>query len=256
MTIGVVIVTHNSKQHISTCIESVRHEDVTNIVVVDSASTDTTLIEVRALNVQVIVLSENKGFGHAANVGAQTMNTDYVLFINPDAYLELGAIQNVKDLLIKSKQAGVVGIMLQDMQGNQEKQCFGKEPSLVRLITRKFQHAVALQTPFQTGWVSGGAMIVKKELFARIGGFDEDFFLYWEDIDVCRRVREAGYTVWLHPQARAFHARGASQEDGKAKTRIYDTSADRYYKKHYPTYIWLIQHMVRKMYRIVRPKAQ
>lgn len=256
MTIGAVIVTHNSRQHVGTCIKSLMQEGIGDIVVVDSASTDTTVSDLRASNIRIIVLPENKGFGHAANVGAQTMNTDYVLFINPDAYLKVGAIQNVKDLLSKSKQAGVVGIMLQDVRGSQEKQCFGKEPSLLQLVTRKFQHTVAAQAPFQTDWVSGGAMVVDRQLFSRLGGFDEDFFLYWEDIDMCRRVREAGYTIWMHPQTRAFHARGASQEDIKAKTRIYDMSADRYYKKHYSTLIWLLQKIFRRIYRLLRPMAQ
>lgn len=256
MTIGAVIVAHNSKNYIALCVNSLIREGIIHIVVVDSASTDATLEKVRALNIATISLQENKGFGSAANIGMQTMNTDYVLLINPDAYLETGAIQSVKDLLNRVKQAGVVGVMLQDVRGKQEEQCFGKEPSLIRLVTRKFQHTVAPQVPFQTGWVSGGAMVVDRELFTRLGGFDEDFFLYWEDVDICKRVREAGYTIWLHPQARSVHARGASQEDAKAKTRLYDTSADRYYKKHYPISIWLLQRILRKIYRLAHPEVR
>lgn len=256
MTIGAVIVTHNSKDHIAACIESIRREGIANIVVVDSESRDTTLTEARALGVQGIALSENQGFGYAANIGARRMNTDYVLFINPDAYLETGAFGRIQDVLNRVQKIGIVGMMLQDVRGKLEKECFGKEPSLIHLLVRKFQRRPMLQIPFQADWVSGGAMVVDTKLFSRIGGFDEQFFLYWEDIDFCRRVRQEGYSIWVHPQAKATHIRGASQADMTVKTRIYDVSADRYYKKHYSTPIWLLQRILRKVYRIVRPEAR
>lgn len=255
MTIGVVIVTHNSQEHIRGCVESLIRENIEHIVVVDSASTDDTLHQVAMFNVRTISLSENKGFGHAANTGAQKMNTDYVLFINPDARVETGALQRVQELLRMVRDIGVVGLSLQDSHGKQEAECFGKEPSLMRLVLRKFQREVILEDPFETDWVSGGAIVIHKKLFSQIGGFDKGFFLYWEDIDLCRRVRQAGKSVWLYPSARAIHIRGASQGNQKLKTRIYDTSADRYYKKHYPTHIWLIQRVLRKLYRTVRPLA-
>lgn len=261
MTIGVVIVTHNSKDYIGACITSLRSEGVTNTVVVDSASTDDTLQDVNALHVQVIALSENKGFGYAANRGAQHMNTDYVLFINPDAYLETGALRCIQDFLKRVSEAGVIGMMLQDTHGMSEHAGYGYEPSLIRLMHRIVIPVLSAgwrtgSTPFQIDWVSGGAMVVKKAVFDQLGGFDERFFLYWEDVDFCRRVRQAGYSVWVHPQARAIHIRGASQADAALKTRIYDMSADRYYKKHYSTTIWLIQRALRKIYRIVRPEAR
>ncbi len=256
MTVGAVIVTHNSKDHVAACVESVRREGITAIVIVDSASTDTTLSEVRALGVQSIVLSKNKGFGFAANTGAQNMNTDYVLFINPDAYLETGALGIVQNFLSRTQKTGIVGMMLRDVRGNSEKECFGKEPGLLHLLARKFQQRAIFQAPFRADWVSGGAMIVDRKLFSLIGGFDEQFFLYWEDIDLCLRVRQEGYSVWVHPQAKAVHVRGASHLDMAIKTRIYDVSADRYYKKHYSTTIWLLQKIFRKIYRLFRPLVQ
>lgn len=255
MTIGAVIVTHNSQQYIKTCIESLVQEGIKHIVVVDSASTDDTLHQVAMFNVHTISLSENKGFGYAANKGAQDMNTDYVLFINPDARIETGALQRVQELLRIVPDIGAVGLSLQDSNGKQEKECFGEEPNPMRLVLRKFQKENVSDDPFETDWVSGGAMIVYKNTFSQIGGFDEGFFLYWEDVDLCRRVREARKSVWVHPQAKTVHIRGASQGNQKLKTTLYDASADRYYKKHYPTHIWLIQHILRKLYRIVRPLA-
>lgn len=256
MTIGAVIVTHNSKNHIRSCLESLTHEGIQNSIVVDSASTDNTLQVLRELSIPCIPLAINNGFGHAANRGSSLMNTDYVLFMNPDARLETGALQSIRCLLHRIKKVGVIGLALEDTINVREKENFGSEPSLKRLFVRKLIKKQLAQAPIPVDWVSGGAMVVDRSLFSHLGGFDESFFLYWEDVDLCKRVREAEYTVWIDPGAKAIHIRGGSQVNQKTKTHIYDASADRYYKKHYSTSIWFIQHMLRKIYRIVRPETR
>lgn len=255
MTIGAVIVTHNSKKYITKCIKSLAREGVQDIIVVDSASIDNTLQEAANCNVRTTKLHENKGFGHAANRGVQELNTDYVLFINPDAWLMPGAIQEVIRVLTDTENLGVLGILLQDANGNIETSSFGQEPDIKNLLIRKFLSKSNKNKPVGTDWVSGGAMVVNRELFARLHGFDEDFFLYWEDIDLCKRIRQAGYTVYFSPNSRASHLRGASNVDKAIKTHMYDASADRYYKKHYPTHIWILQRILRNIYRIVRPRV-
>lgn len=255
MTIGAVIVTHNSENHITSCAQSVRQEGVSHIVVVDSASMDRTLQIVNALGVQTIPLPHNKGFGYAANKGAHMLNTDYVLFLNPDANLASGALEHVTKLLTRDSTIGIIGMMLQAPSGVPERYCFGDEPSLSTIMGRKYKKDRIPNKPMKVDWVSGGAMVIARNVFTQIGGFDESFFLYWEDIDLCKRARKAGGTVWLHPDAVAIHARGASQEDSRVKTLRYDTSADRYYKKHYPTPIWLLQRILRKVYRHLSPQT-
>lgn len=254
MTIGAVVVTHNSESHIEKCIESLKREGLQTIVV-DSASTDGTKDKLSHLKTETIILSENRGFGHAVNEGVKNVNTDYVLFINPDAYLESGALEGFTDFIQQHPNIGIIGLSLWDEEGKSEIASFGNEPTLQRLLTRHRFNTGPLTEAWRVDWVSGGAMLVKKSLFEELGGFDEGFFLYWEDVDICRRVRQVGYSVWVYPQAKAIHARGASQADMAEKTRIYDMSADRYYKKHYSTTIWLLQGILRKIYRIARPTA-
>ncbi len=256
MTIGAVIVTYNSGQYVQGCIESLIREGINQIVVIDSASTDTTPKEIRNFKLQYILLQENKGFGHAANRGVKELNTDYVLFINPDAYLAPGALQSIWDAFTENPAIKIAGIVLQGNNTVPEKDSFGDEPTLQNLCIRKIVRKQLPHQPFQVSWVSGGAFVINRELFFACSGFDEAFFLYWEDVDVCRRLRDAGHLVWVVPSARAFHVRGGSKLHGKTKTRIYDASADRYYKKHYPIYIWFMQRIARKLYRIVRPNAR
>lgn len=254
MTIGAVVVTHNSEAHIEKCIESLKRERLP-IVVVDSASTDGTKERLSRLDVETLLLSENRGFGYAVNVGVRKVNTDYVLFINPDAYLELGAMQGIVDFIQHHSKGGIIGLLLCNEAGNAEVTSFGDEPTLAALLSRHASKKGLPVTPQRVDWVSGGAMLIKKSLLEKLDGFDEGFFLYWEDVDLCKRARDAGWEIWIYPKARVFHVRGASQKSEKEKTRLYDASADRYYKKHYPTHIWHLQRLLRKIYRLVNPRA-
>lgn len=254
MNIGAVIVAHNSKEYIHACIANIASEGIELIIVVDNASTDGTTLQVQPL-AQTILLSENKGFAVAANRGAELMNTDYVLFVNPDAYLQAGALKYVQDTLDHIPNIGALGMALQNVDHVSEKQGFGIEPRLRNLFLRKVTNGKLLHAPFQVDWVSGGAMVVDHELFSRLGGFDESFFLYWEDVDLCKQIREAGYTVWVDPRANVVHIRGASQTSQEQKTHMYDVSADRYYTKHYSPHIWITHRILRKLYRIFRPNV-
>jgi GT2 family glycosyltransferase len=247
--IGAVVVTHNSEKQIAKCIESLKKEGVTDILVVDSASQDKTQHVVLSTGCKFILLNENKGFGTAANKGAQEMNTDYVLFINPDAYVLPGSIEAVQDIYAKEKEVGVIGMMLLDTNGIPEAHSFGSEPTLSTLFNRHVSSLPSPTSPMNVDWVSGGALCIPRSLFLEVGEFDESFFLYWEDVDLCTRVRNAGYSVLITPHARAIHLHGASHSDERLKTRMYDLSADRYYKKHYATHIWYLQRILRNIYR-------
>lgn len=255
MSIGAVVVTHNSRDHIRSCIESIQAEGIEEIIVADSLSTDKTPEILTTVKARTIQLPDNRGFGYAANRGAELLSTDYVLFLNPDACLGRGALEIAMEGLRARRYIGAVGLLLRNEQGIPEIASFGREPSFIQLLTRKLARNIVPDSPALVDWVSAGAVIVDRKLFTALGGFDEQFFLYWEDIDLCKRIRGAGYAVMLHPQAGATHVRGASQRDSGVKTAMYDLSADRYYKKHYPTHIWRFQKVLRRIYRIIQPRA-
>ncbi len=249
MNIGVAIVTYNSARDIARCIASVTAEGVRDIVVVDSASEDATVLELSRLDIPHKVLGENKGFGYAANRAAEMLNTEYVLFLNPDAVLIEGSIKNLIKTVQDNAQAGIIGMLLCDASGTPERMAYGDEPSVWRIMIRRLQHKKPGISPFFTDWVSGGAFLIRKTLFEHLGGFDEEFFLYWEDVDLCRRAREKGFKVLIDPTAKVMHVRGGSNLPDTEKTTIYDQSADRYFKKHYAWAIWAIQRFLRRLYR-------
>ncbi len=249
MKIGVAIVTYNSARDIKACIESVIREGLQDIAVVDSASEDETVKVITELGQPIQVLGTNQGFGYAANRAARMTNTEYVLFLNPDSTLQPGSIQSLNRTLEENPHAGIIGMLLCDSNGKPEYMAYGDEPTLWRMILRRVVRPTSLSVTSPVDWVSGGAFLVKRSVFDAVGGFDEDFFLYWEDVDLCRRVREKGYPVLMSPKAKVTHIRGGSNLSSVQKTRAYDQSADRYFKKHYSWAIWKIQRFLRKLYR-------
>ena len=255
MTIGAVIVTYNSKNTVRACIDSVRSEGVSDIVIVDSNSTDGTQSDISNLEGRVIELSENRGFGFAANAGADLLNTDYVLFINPDAYLRSGAPSSMMKVMNSRNKIGAVGGMLVDVRGAPEPYSFGETVTPFGIVARAWRRQKSVFAPVSVGWVSGGALLVNRRVFQGIGGFDDSFFLYWEDVDLCRRIKECGFDVYIDPNAVVVHVRGASSADIREKTELYDASATRYFQKYYPPLIWRTYLIARKIYRLLRPLA-
>lgn len=249
MNIGVAIVTYNNSQDIAACITSLRQEGLQDIVVVDSCSSDNTVQEITTAGCRYIVLDTNRGFGYAANKAAHMLNTEYVLFINPDARLLAGSRARLAQTIQDHPSAGIIGMLLVDSSGVPEAMAYGDEPNLFRMISRHFYRKKRPSNPFTVDWVSGGAFIIQKKLFDDLGGFDEQFFMYWEDVDLSKRVREKGRAVLLDPNAKVTHARGGSSLGDQVKNKIYDQSADRYYKKHYSSTIWCLQRFLRKVYR-------
>jgi N-acetylglucosaminyl-diphospho-decaprenol L-rhamnosyltransferase len=253
MTLGVVIVTHNSAKTIQAAVASVLRIGVRDIVVVDSASSDATKDIVTQQECDFIQLSTNRGFSVAANIGAAKISTDTILFLNPDAYITQGAMEAMIETLSSDSHIGVVGGLLVDAQDVAERYGYGRLLGPLEIVWRHFRAEKTLNIPTPVGWVSGGALMVRRSIFQNIGGFDEEFFLYWEDVDLCRRVHLAGYTVYIDPRARVVHVRGLSSVDQMKKTALYDASATRYFQKYYPLILCHLQTTLRRIYRALRP---
>lgn len=251
-TVGAVIVTFNSKENLPECVHSLRENDIKEIIVVDNNSTDGTSSVAQSMGLKTIRNQVNVGFGSACNQGAAHITKRNILFINPDARIEKGAILKAQKALSSSARVAVAGMCLVDSRGNPEPDGFGTEPSLLQLLKRR----VNRRSTGRCDWVSAGALLANKKAFNAVGGFDPSFFLYWEDVDLCRRLREQGYLVAFVPTARVKHARGASQSSASKKTAYYDASADRYYRKHYAKSIWITQRILRKIYRYYSPLAR
>lgn len=260
--IAAVVVTYNNETTILDCIKSLRQAGVKTVVVVDNASSDGMVSLVHSCPVQLIRQTKNGGFAQAANAGVKALaskQNSYILFLNPDAVL-IGSLEPVVQLFEASPTLGIIGLPLVDRDGNPQRDSFGSEPTLTHLFVRniaplrpRLRGAIG---PLGADWVSGGALLIRSDVFLQLQGFDEQFFMYWEDVDLCRRARAVGMQVARASGPAVKHERGGSLLDRRAKAAIYDQSADRYFQKHYAAPIWLLERFLRRLYRCLSPLAR
>jgi hypothetical protein len=217
-------------------------------VVVDNASTDGSAAAVRAgfPGVKVIANAENVGFARACNQGARESGAPLVLFLNPDASLEPGALPVLASLVESRPRVGIAGPRTHSTNGDIQVSTGPDLSLLSEWRQRRLVRGVAGRDPkalaqaevlhareHEPDWVSGACLLARREAFLAVGGFDERFFLYEEDADLCRRVRAAGWQVVFTPAAEVRHALGLSMARAPERARLeYRRSHLLYYRKH------------------------
>jgi GT2 family glycosyltransferase len=252
--VTVVIVNYNSGAHLERALESVRsHAPGATVVVVDNASNDGS--EHAAENrsgVTLIRHPRNVGFGAGVNLAANSApGGSPLLLLNPDGALTAGAVDALRRELEGHPECAIAAPTIRNedgsLQGNVRGDptmltgLFGRTTLLTRLLPnlavaqRQVVTAGAATGDSRTAdWVSGACMLIRREAFAAAAGFDEDYFLFWEDADLCRRLRRLGYTVRYVPDAEVVHrVGGSSGGPARARTiREFHRSAYHYYRTH------------------------
>jgi N-acetylglucosaminyl-diphospho-decaprenol L-rhamnosyltransferase len=232
--LAVVVVSHNSLAEIDRCLASMVDLGCP-VYVVDTASTDGSASHVRETYPGVHVIdTENRGFGAAANEGVRLATSTYVLVLNADAWPEPGALRSLVEAADGEPTMGAIGPRLVYPDGSRQRSIFGfprNAGALVSLVmfpgvtSRTYELWQALRGHpdrhdgngdwFEVGsseFVSGAAMLFRREAFAEVGGFDGRFFMYCEEIDLCLRLRQAGWSVAFHPASVFTHVGGASTQ--------------------------------------------
>jgi N-acetylglucosaminyl-diphospho-decaprenol L-rhamnosyltransferase len=221
--VSVVVCTYNAMPWIEPCLESVRGLEC---VVVDNGSTDDTLALVAKRFPEAIVeQQENRGLGAGWNAGIARASGEYVLLLNADAWVVDDAVETLATFLDAHPQAGLVGPLLRNPDGSLQRSVRGF-PTLWRLATeyfflRKLAPRSELLNGFYAGsfrhdaerkveWAMGAALLARKDALAAVGGLDEDFFLFSEEVDLAYRLREAGWETWFTPAAEVTHVGGAA----------------------------------------------
>ena len=217
-------------------------------LVVDNASSDGSpdAVVARFPGARVIANAENVGFSRACNQGARETRAPFVLFLNPDATLAPGSLAALVALVEARPRVGIAAPRTRSSNGDIQVST-GADLSLVsEWRQRQLVRAVAHRDPralaeaearhaveHEPGWVSGACLLARREALDAVSGFDERFFLYEEDADLCRRVRAAGWQVLFTPEAEARHARGRSMARTPERARLeYHRSHLLYYRKH------------------------
>jgi len=220
--IGVVVVTYASASTIEACLfRLLASRDVARVVVIDNASPDDTAAIVERLarrdaRLGLVRNPENRGFAAACNQGATAISQPWVAFVNPDAYVARDTLSRLVAHAIARPGAGLLGVELASEAGEVDLASRRADPSLreqVASLGRRdalyLGHDPA-QVVQPVDAVSGALMLMPLGLFVRLDGFDEGYRMHAEDLDLCRRVREAGYEVVVANDLRVTHVRGVS----------------------------------------------
>lgn len=220
--IGVVVVTYASASTIEACLfRLLAARDVARVLVIDNHSPDDTVARVermaaRDARLSLVRNAENRGFGAACNQGATAIAQSWLAFVNPDAYVERDTLSRLVGHARGRPGAGLLGVELFDERDQVDPASRRSDPSLREQMFSLGRRdnlylgrdpALTLQ-PVDA--VSGALMLLPAGLFLQVGGFDEGYRLHAEDLDLCRRVREAGYEVMVANDLRVLHVRGVS----------------------------------------------
>ena len=248
-SVAAVVVHYRTPKELRACLAALerQHDPCREIVVVDN-SHSLEALETPSANGpwRLHRAARNLGFGAACNVGARMTNSDYLLFLNADLVLAEEASRRMRLLADENPGTAVVGPRIQGADGQLELSA-RSFPSLrtgvlgrSSLVTRALRRVGS--TPGEVSaslgarsttvdWVSGACMLIRRRAFEDVGGFDEGYWMYWEDADICHRLRDRGWDTMLCVDAQARHSTGSS---GKSERTIeaFHTSAARYYERH------------------------
>lgn len=234
--VKVIVVTYNSADYIFTCLKSLDEASENfdlHITFVDNASTDTSLAAIiasqGAANIEIITSLENLGYAHGNNLAIEAMFSEElqyaaVLILNPDVTFAYGAIDKLFLVLHLSEEVGAVSPYI--IEPGQSLNCQVRINSLWGQPMKK--RFMKRENIIEVDRLHGGCILIKPELFKKVGAFDESYFLYWEEIDLCQRARKAGYKLLQCYEVIASHA-GDSKIGRYRSHRIYYMWRNQFY---------------------------
>jgi N-acetylglucosaminyl-diphospho-decaprenol L-rhamnosyltransferase len=249
--VSIILVNYNGLNFLNECLTSIE-QFVNNVnsevIVVDNFSADGSAKSIKDNFSSIILIcsDSNLGFSKANNLAVKHSHGEHLLFLNTDTILTENTPQILSDYLIQAKDVGMVSPRIIFRDGSYQLSC-GKLPNLatefldkIRYgLDRKWHHIFGnlynkqYSSIQEVGWLTGACLMIRRDVFEQIGGFDESFFMYFEDKDICKRVREAGWKVVYYPKTSLIHLLGGSSEGVKKSVNTYYRDSQLYYyQKH------------------------
>jgi GT2 family glycosyltransferase len=261
--LSVCIVNWNTREDLGEAIASVLasgREVSLQLVVLDNASQDGSaeMVRERFPEVTLIQSAENLGFARGYNRAAARSSGRHLLMLNPDTVVHSGALARLVAFLDSEPSAGAAGPRLLNLDGSLQYSCRRFPTPMAALLRNTVLGRLAPHNHYTrdylmadwehdavrpVDWISGAAMCIRRQAWEQIGGFDEGYFMYAEDMDWCWRAREAGWQVYYVPDAVIMHHIGRSS-DQRPFTMVvaFHRSAGRFYRKHYaPKWPWALR---------------
>jgi GT2 family glycosyltransferase len=253
MTVDVVIVNWNAGLQLKECIKSVRDHGsgvIGKCIVIDNGSSDGSIEFLRnAHDVELVPVGRNIGFAAGCNLGAGRASAEFILFLNPDAFLMVRSLARPLDFMRNPENAsvGIVGIQLIGDDGKVQRSC-ARFPKPISFVAKSLGVAAVVKSLdfHMQNWdhsettgvdhVIGAFYLIRRGVFEGLGGFDERFFVYLEDLDLSLRASKLGYATVYLADAQAFHAGGGTSHQVKARRLFYSLrSRLQYAAKHFST---------------------
>ena len=256
MDLSIVIVSYNVKDYLLACLRSIyaqAAEVALEVIVVDNASSDGTVEAVRDAfpQVQLLANRENLGFARGNNLGLRASGGRYVLFLNPDTEVGEGALAGLVRLAEAHPEAAAFTCRLLNPDGSLQHSCF-HFPNL-RMAFYGFFPLVPMDSPangrypaeqyerlFQPEHVLGACLMFRRRVLEELGGWDERFFMYFEETDLCYRLWRAGHVILYTPEVSIVHYGGRSTAPLPEKMSVaFYRSQSYFYRKHYSPWAFL-----------------
>lgn len=265
--VACIVVTYNSENHISQCLDAAYDAGVRTFVVVDNSPDSNTLTALKgwtSVDVQIVKSQENVGFGRANNMGASLCPPlPYLLLLNPDCRLRADTVDSLREYLESNPEFGAVAPAMCYPNGLRgiggggrpsvwkeilaRTQLDEKVPrswlvTLLRLLSpipvfasmRATIETVSEKSALDVFWASGFCLLIRRDVWERTGGFDPRFFLYFEDVALCQIIRREGWRVGVVGSAEALHFESQSSTSSEKSEHYYRGFAT--YLKHYGTW--------------------
>ena len=249
--LAVVVVNYNGGDFLIRCLRSVTEqagEARVEIVVVDNDSRDGSADRALADQPQSAIIRNktNRGFGAAANQGIRATAAPFILLLNPDAEILSGTLSGLLKVAADRPRAGAIGPVVRDPDGTIYPSA-RKVPTIWEAVGHSFitpfkpdnrfaraykmvEWDRAAERPVE--WVSGSSMLLRRSALQEVGLFDERFFMYVEDVDLCTRLLAGGWEVWFTPELEVLHVGGVSTKGRRRMTLEHSKSVYRYFVKH------------------------
>ena len=237
--ITVVIVTFNNEKIINRCVDSIfKHSPDSKIIVVDNNSADNTLVVLKQYGdkIKLIKSDINLGFSKANNLAAKDIETEFIVFLNPDTYLsQVGSLEKLRDTLSDNPGFGIIGPKLILSDGEVQKTA--RNLPTVKNAFRTFILGDKKRYDFylpegnnlcSVESIVGACFIIKKSVFNKINGFDERYFMYFEDLELCRKILKIGLKIGFLPTVKIIHLHGDSGK-GQRTSDYLHSSAKKYH---------------------------
>ncbi|TAK30036.1 MAG: glycosyltransferase family 2 protein [Chloroflexota bacterium] len=264
MDLSIIVVSWNVAPLLANCLRSIaagaqglEYE----VIVIDNASTDGTaeMVQREFPEARLTRNTENIGFARANNQGIRVSQGRYVLLLNCDTIVPLHGLSELVRFMNEHPDAGACGPRLVRSDGTPQPYCFGGDPTLRYLVARglnqilfhRYLHDWGTDRIQRVDWVSGACLLLRQEALSLTGALDENIFMYFEDNDLCLRLRKQRWGVYLCPQVSVTHLGGQSLGQNPWAREEYYRSLDYFFAKHYAVTSRTLMRPALKVYRLL-----